>query len=99
MTFRDASQAQHTVAEYLIVNGNVNMEVLYWYRSRGKDIANDYVAKWDLMMQAIRDGRTDGGLIRIMTPIANGETQQQARARVVSFAQSMDTQLRDFLPG
>jgi len=99
VTFRDAAQHQHRIAEYLIGNGSARMEVLYWYRSRGEDIASDYVAKWQLMMQAVRDGRTDGGLIRIMTPIADGETQQQARERVVGFAKSLDMRLGDFLPG
>ncbi|MEK6398683.1 MAG: exosortase C-terminal domain/associated protein EpsI [Terriglobus sp.] len=99
VTFSDAAQQPHNVAEYLIRNGSTQMEVLYWYRSRGQDIASDYKAKWHLMMQAIRDSRTDGSLIRVMTPIADGETQQQARSRVIGFAQALDAKLNTFLPG
>lgn len=98
VTFRDAAQQPHSVAEYLIRNGSTRMEVLYWYRSRGQDIASDYKAKWHLMVQAVHDGRTDGSLIRVMTPIADSETQQQARARVLGFVQSLDPKLNAFLP-
>jgi EpsI family protein len=96
--FHDTAQQIHNVAEYVIRNGSTRMEVLYWYRSHGQDIASDYKAKWHLMVQAVRDGRTDGSLIRVMTPIADGETQQQARSRVLGFAQSLDPKLKAFRP-
>lgn len=98
LAFRDVRSMPHTVAEYRVSNGPTHMEVLYWYRSRGTDIASDYRAKATLVLQAVRDGRTDGGLVRIMTQIQPGEAQAAARGRALSLAASLDPMLEQYLP-
>lgn len=98
VTFADAGKTMRTVAEYQVSNGSARMEVLYWYRTRGVDIASDYRAKATLMLQAVRDGRTDGGLVRLMTPIQPGETQGNARARALALAVSLDPILKAYVP-
>jgi EpsI family protein len=98
LAFADDRGTEHRVGEYLLSNGSATLEVLYWYRSRGVDIASDYAAKGYLMVQAIRDRRTDGALIRISTPVMKGEPQAVARARAVRFAASLDPMLAPYLP-
>jgi EpsI family protein len=95
----DTAGQSHRVAEYVVTNGTAKFEVLYWYRSRGNDIANDYAAKGYLLLQSIRDRRTDGALLRIMTPIVPGESQDTARERAVNFTANMDPLLSPYLPG
>ncbi|AFL89055.1 EpsI family protein [Terriglobus roseus DSM 18391] len=94
----DTTGKPHHVAEYVVTNGTARYEVLYWYRSQGRDIASDYAAKGYLLLQSIRDRRTDGALLRIMTPIAPGEPQSAARARAVSFTASLNPLLSTYLP-
>ena len=99
LTLTDASGKPHRVGEYLVTNGTATLEVLYWYRNRGRDIAGDYEAKGYLLLQAVRDRRTDGALIRVMTPVLPGEPQSAARARVTGFTAELDPLLSPFLPG
>lgn len=86
------------VGEYLISNGASKQEVLYWYRSHGRNIANDYTAKLYTMLDAIRYSRTDAALVRVVTPLGSGETQADAHLRAVDFAQRMSPLLTAFIP-
>jgi EpsI family protein len=95
----DAAGQRHHVSEYTVANGTSRYEVLYWYRSSGNDIANDYSAKAYLLWRSIRDRRTDGALLRIMTRVVPGEPQDAARRRAIDFAEQMDPLLSPYLPG
>jgi EpsI family protein len=86
------------VGEYVITNGNSKQLVLYWYRAHGRSIANDYAAKAYMMFDAIRYNRTDGALIRVITPIQEQETFEVAHDRGVKFASSLATMLPRFIP-
>jgi EpsI family protein len=98
LNLTDAAGQPHRVAEYVVTNGTAKFEVLYWYRSRGRDIASDYAAKGYLLLQSIRDRRTDGALLRIMTPIMPGEPQETARRRAMDFTAHLDPILSPYLP-
>ena len=93
----DAS-GTYRVGEYLISNGTDRQEVLYWYRSHGKNIANDYVAKFHMLTDSILYRRTDAALVRVITPISRTETQADARVRAVGFAQNFDSLLAAYVP-
>jgi EpsI family protein len=86
------------VGEYVIANGLTKAEVLYWYRSRGRSIADDYKAKLYTLADSIRYSRTDAALVRIVTMINPGETQLQAHQRAVTFAEQMNPLLPSFIP-
>jgi len=86
------------VGEYVITNGSMKQLVLYWYHAHGKSIANDYAAKAYMMLDAIRYGRTDGALIRIITPIESKEEYQHAHERATRFASALAPVLPRFLP-
>ncbi len=86
------------VGEYLISNGANRAEVLYWYQSHGRAIANDYKAKLYMLTDSIRFDRTDAALVRIVTPIEPNEPRDAARARALSFAQAISPVLPTFVP-
>ena len=88
----------YAVGEYVIANGTAKQVVLYWYLAHGRSIANDYVAKAYMMADAIRYNRTDGALVRLVTPLNSNETLASAQARVVKFADHLVPMLPRFIP-
>lgn len=87
-----------TVGEYIISNGVYRQEVLYWYQTQGKAIANDYAAKAQMLVNSILYSRTDAALVRVTTPVLNGETTAQAHARAVRFTEQVYPMLPAFIP-
>ncbi len=88
----------YQVGEYLISDGTSKEVVLYWYLAQGRSIANDYFAKAYMMLNAIRYNRTDGALIRVVTPLAPGETLATAEQRDIRFADRLVPLLPRFIP-
>ena len=61
----------HQVGEYIIANGENRQFVIYWYQAHGRSVANEYMAKIYLVTDAMRLNRTDGALVRVITPIGS----------------------------
>jgi EpsI family protein len=97
-TLKNPKGREDQVGEYLISNGKARDVVLYWYRSQGRTMASDYVAKWYTLLDSIRYQRTDAALIRVITPILPGENQGQAQKRVVDFAERLTPLLPAYIP-
>jgi hypothetical protein len=55
-------------------------------------------AKYWLMVDGIRTGRTDGALVRLTTPILPNETEAAADARLMEMMRDLITPLPRFLP-
>jgi exosortase D (VPLPA-CTERM-specific) len=72
--------------------------VYYWFDERGRKIANEYWAKWYLLVDAIIENRTDGSLVRLMTQIYPSEAEQDADSRLRSFMREVAPNLRAYLP-
>ena len=87
------------VGEYVITNGEQKQFVLYWYQAHGRSVANEYASKFYLIADAMRMNRTDGALVRVITPIAANESTESARERAVAFTSLMAPQLHRFIPG
>lgn len=83
---------------YIIEKGIEHQFVLYWYQAHGRSVASEYWARFYLVADAIRMNRTDGALIRIITPIAQGENSESAEQRAVTFAQQIIPLLDQYVP-
>ncbi len=95
----DPAGLQHyPVGEYLITDGTSKELVLYWYLAQGRSIANDYLAKAYMMLDAVRFNRTDGALIRVITPLEPNETLTTAERRDIRFADRLVPLLPQFIP-
>jgi EpsI family protein len=57
-----------SVNRYVIRKGLDRRVVFYWYQGRGRVASNEYANKGWLVIDAMRTGRTDGGLVRAVTP-------------------------------
>jgi EpsI family protein len=88
----------YPVGQYLIGNAGEKQVVLYWYLAHGRSVANDYKAKAYMMLDALRWNRTDGALVRIVTPVGPYEPLQNAQQRAIRFANQVTPLLPRFIP-
>ena len=87
-----------TANRYIIARGEERQLVLYWYQAHGRTVASEYWAKIYLVADAMRMNRTDGALIRLVTPLQPGESVAQAQDRLAAFARPAVIHLDHFLP-
>lgn len=88
----------YPVGEYLIGNAGQKQLVLYWYLAHGRSVASDYLAKAYMMLDAVRLNRTDGALVRIVTPVGPNEELESAEQRAMQFANQVTPLLPRFIP-
>jgi EpsI family protein len=98
VNLNDANGNAHRVGEYIIADGEDRQFVIYWYQAHGRSIANEYMAKIYLVTDAIRLNRTDGALVRVITPIKGDEGTSAARARAEAFTAKLFPMLPRFIP-
>ncbi len=82
----------------IIENKGMRQLVYYWYDQRGRKIANEFVMKFLLIFDAVRIRRTDGAMIRIMTPILQEESQDVAEARLQEYMRDLQPKLPKYIP-
>ncbi|MGO9316180.1 MAG: exosortase C-terminal domain/associated protein EpsI [Terracidiphilus sp.] len=88
----------HRVGEYIISNGAEKQFVIYWYQAHGRSVANEYMAKIYMVVDALRTNRTDGALVRVITPISSREDTSAARIRAEKFTMQLAPLLPRFIP-
>jgi len=81
-----AGHAPFSANRYVIAKGEDRRLVLYWYLGRNRPIANEYWARFYLFVDSFRLNRTDGSLIRLITPLRSNEDLGSAQQRLVSLA-------------
>jgi len=84
------------VNEYLVEQGSNRDLVLYWYQTRRRIIANEYWAKYWLVVDGLWHRSTDGTMVRIWTTAADGE--ESARVRATDFASHIFPRVAELLP-
>ncbi len=94
----DTNGKAHRVGEYIIADGESRQFVIYWYQAHGRSVANEYLAKIYLVTDAMRLNRTDGALVRVITPIGPEEGVSAARARAEAFTAQLAPMLPRFIP-
>jgi exosortase D (VPLPA-CTERM-specific) len=82
----------------IIQKGESRMMVYYWFEQKGRKIAWDMAAKYWLMVDGIRTGRTDGALVRLTTPIQSDESDAAADARLREVLKEVVPVLPRFIP-
>ena len=94
----DVKGKTHRVGEYIIANGAQRQFVIYWYQAHGRSVANEYMAKIFMVVDAIRTNRTDGALVRVITPVSSLEDTSAARIRAETFTMQLAPLLPQFIP-
>jgi EpsI family protein len=67
---------------YVFANGAEREVVIYWYQSRGRVIANDYMERLFLIRDSILHNRSDGALIRFSSRVTPGKEEESTRKMV-----------------
>ena len=78
--------------------GNQRQLVYYWFQQRGRIITNEYVVKWYLFWDALVRHRTDGGLVRLIVPLAPGSSEADADRRLTDLASRIAPILTRYVP-
>src|SRR5438132_1257007 len=81
---------------YLIQNGLHKELLVYWYQGRGRAVASEYWGKVYTVVDSVRKRRSDGAMVRIMTPVDGSELK--ALQAAVDLAARSSTFLPEFVP-
>jgi EpsI family protein len=96
----DPSPRQIRVNRYLVQKGLDRQLVLYWYQSHGRIVASEYASRLYLIGDAVRLNRTDGALVRVITPAGPDVEDAEGRAErtAVQFVKALFPRLAEYLP-
>lgn len=86
------------VNRYVVQKGLSRHIVLFWYQMRGHVVASEYTAKLYLIDGAVRTNRTDGALVRVIVPVADGTSDTVADHAAASFVRLIFPRLGPHLP-
>ena len=78
--------------------GTSKQLVYYWFQQRGRIVTNEYLAKWYLFWDSLTRRRSDGALVRLVVPLADGEQTSNADADLAQFAAELAPVLERYVP-
>lgn len=81
-----------------ISKGESSVLVYYWFQQRGRVTTNEYGTKLLIFWDSLRRKRSDGSMVRVITPILPMEKTEVAEARLVRFTQQLASRLPPFIP-
>jgi EpsI family protein len=71
----------------------------YWFAQRGRILTSAYELKMYVFLDALMKQRTDGAMVRLITPVGEYEKLEDAEARLEGFTQKVVPVLDRFIPG
>jgi len=86
------------VNRYIVAKGQDRQLVLYWFQAHGRAVASEYWAKYYLVSDSVRMNRSDGGLVRLMGPMLQGESADAAEARIMKLGSQLVPLLDNYIP-
>ena len=93
-SLQPASLGAGAAREYRVRHGDEDRLVLFWYRSyRSTGMDSTLALATDHVLGQLVDGRADGALVRLSTPIGDGEDEAEARVRLLRFASLLEPEL------
>jgi exosortase D (VPLPA-CTERM-specific) len=81
-----------------IGKGAVRQIVYYWFEQRGRTLTDEYLVKWYILRDAVLSNRTDGALIRLVTPLQPWEQESEADDRLTAMVRVVHPQLSSYIP-
>ena len=93
------STGQPLAVNRTIIQKGMNHQLVYfWFEQRGRALTSDYAAKAYTVLDSITRGRTDGALVRLITPIAPTEDEGVAEQRLLGFLSLVLEELPAYVP-
>ncbi|MEO1397322.1 MAG: VPLPA-CTERM-specific exosortase XrtD [Pseudomonadota bacterium] len=99
-SFSDTIYGDFKLNRAVIQKGMTQQLVYYWFEQRGKRFTNDYLAKLSVVVDGVLMGRSDGAMVRFVTPIVGRpETAvAEADARMQAFMKDALPHLQHYIP-
>lgn len=86
------------VNRLIIGKGTSRQLVYYWFEQRGRRLTSEYLVKWYILYDSLTMNRSDGALVRLVTPLGAGEPIESADKRLVRFLGTMEGALAPYIP-
>lgn len=94
----DGSGRTITINRAMMVMGTDRRLTYYWFEQRGRILTDLYQIKLFNFVDSVTMNRTDGALIRLITPLAESESAAAADVRLKDFLRQFNPTLHGFLP-
>jgi exosortase D (VPLPA-CTERM-specific) len=86
------------VNRYVVSKSGERQLVLYWFQAHGRVLASEWHAKYYLISDSIHMNRSDGGMVRLMTPMFDGESPDVAQARMMKLGSQLLSLIDSYIP-
>ena len=87
-----------TVNRALITRHGIDQVVYYWFDQRGRQLTSAHALKFFVLWDVLSRGRSDGALVRLISPIRPGETADDAEGRLIAFMEDTVPAFPQYLP-
>ena len=87
-----------TVNRAIIQKGEQRQLVYYWFDQRGRVLTSEFAVKWYILRDALLRNRSDGALMRLVTPVPPTEDIARADRRLTSFLSTIAPRLHEYVP-
>ena len=88
-----------TVNRALMEKSGFRQLTYYWFLQRGRVLTNAYQLKIFSFWDALTKQRTDGALVRVITPVYEFESLENAETRLQAFMRKVVPVLKEYIPG
>ncbi|RJR20345.1 MAG: VPLPA-CTERM-specific exosortase XrtD [Desulfobacteraceae bacterium] len=86
------------VNKAVMIKGDFRQLSYFWFPQRDRVLTSAWELKWYNFWDALTRQRTDGALVRLITPIYTGEDLAEADQRLLAFTREIVPVLNEFLP-
>lgn len=98
ITLADKDGSTFSVNRAIIQKGTSRQLVYYWFEQRGRRFTSGYTTKIYTVWDTLVDNRSDGALVRVITPLNRGEKEEEADKRLNKFLSTGFPELHRFIP-
>lgn len=98
VSIRRADGSRIYINRYIVAKGMDRDLVFYWYQAHGRVTPSEYWAKIYLVADAIRTNRSDGALVRVVTPITGVGGEAAAQTSGIEFIHRILPLLDAYIP-
>ncbi len=97
VTIPKSNPGKLKMCKLLLRKDDEQQVMLYWFQSRGRFIASEYMQKIYLVIDSIAKHRTDGSFVRLISPVKNGDEHRTSDV-MKGFVERLVPLLQEYLP-
>ena len=98
ISVRVTGHAPFPANRYVIAKNEERRLVLYWYWAHNRVVASEYAAKFYLVVDSIRERRSDGSMIRVTTRLGPHESVDAGQERLLKLAGQVVPLINRYVP-